>query len=125
MSERSGKSAEQSGQLEQQKLHKCSRTTERGRSVATQGNFNAVGAPKVALEIYQVWRDEAWTGCRAAAAAPRTVSQSPSLCITCSVTNVQKHVSSKKAKEKERSSRRRHRLWGRLRAAFSGAGAIR
>lgn len=122
MSERSGKSAEQSGQLEQQKLHKCSRTTERGRSVATQGNFNAVGAPKVALEIYQVWRDEAWTGCRAAV-APRTVSQSPSLCITCSVTNVQKHVSSKK--EKERSRRRRHRLWGRLRAAFSGAGAIR
>lgn len=93
--------------------------------MATQGNFNVVGARKVALEIYQVWRDEAWTGCRAAAAAgaPRTVSQSPSLCITCSVTNVQKHVSSKK--KKERSRRRRNRLWGRLRAAFSGAGAIR
>lgn len=46
-------------------------------SVATQGDFDAVGAPKVALEIYQVWRDEAWTGCRAVAAlAPRTVPQS-------------------------------------------------
>lgn len=68
--------------------------------MATQGDFDAVGAPKVALEIYQVWRDEAWTGCRAAL-APRTASQSPSLHITCSVTNVQKHVSSKAEMEPE------------------------
>lgn len=73
-----------------------------------RGDFDAVGAPKVALEIYQVWRDEAWTGCRAVAAlAPRTVSQSPSLCITCSVTNVQKHVSSKRRWKRRRRRRQK------------------